>query len=434
MKNIGRLLVLALVSLSPAIAGASDVRIGGTSLFRFEQSAFPGFAKETVIPATQFLGVDLDKIGDSNLSLHLYGWERLDLSGRSTDEKDNDGDFTYGYLSYRFSKANGEIKAGRFFINEGVAAEQIDGLKVRTDLNHGFTLSMFGGAPVKLDRDKKSKGDWIAGGRGSYRLDGVFELGVSGLHEGNVTLDPAGGPKSDRQLLGGDIWLSPHRTVELNGHTFYNAVTHGIAEHSYYLSIKPHKTLSFSGMYNEERFRNYFTYTNFRSLFNPDNGGELRAYGGGIAWTVVPSLEISADYRRYNRFSNVVTDSNGNSNRYGGEVRLTLLDNKVRSGLSYHRSDSASSFNSYHEGRGYLLYAGSRFSASVDGIVQLYENRIFNKKRSYEVIGSAGVRLLSDLVLSGDVSYGQNPQVDEELRGVVRLTFNYESAQDGAKK
>lgn len=430
MKNALCCLTLVIASLIPSLACAADPGVGGTTLFRFEQRSFPGFDKQTVVPATQFLGADLG----GNLSFHLYGWGRVDLADRSTSGGDTAGDLTYGYLSYRFPTANGAIKAGRFFINEGVAAEQIDGISARADLQRGFTLSLFGGAPVQLDRDSKGKGEYIAGGRGSYRLAGILELGVSGLHEGRVTLDAASGTKDDRQLVGGDIWFSPHRVIELNGRSSYNVATEGIAEHSYHLVFRPHKAFSLSGLYNEQNFKDYFTYSNLRSLFNPDNDGELKSYGGAVTWLVAAPLELTADYRRYNRSSSESTDNNGNSNRYGGEVRLTLLDRKVRSGLSYHRSDGASSFNSYHEVRGYGLYDSTRYIASIDAIAQFYKNSIFNEKEAFEVIASTGYRFLPELALSGDLSYSQNPRLTDELRGVLRLTFNYTAAGKGAKK
>jgi len=61
MKNMVHYLTLALVALFPSIACAADLGVSSTTLFRFEQRAFPGFAKQTVVPATQFLGADLDK-------------------------------------------------------------------------------------------------------------------------------------------------------------------------------------------------------------------------------------------------------------------------------------------------------------------------------------------------------------------------------------
>jgi len=434
MKKIGHFLSLALVSLLPSLACAADLGFSSTTLFRFEQRVFPGFTKETAVPATQFLRADLDKIGDGNLSLHLYGWERVDLADRSTNEGPNDGDLAYGYLNYRFPTANAEIKAGRFIVREGVATEQIDGVSARADLRKGFTLALFGGAPVKLDRDTKSKGDYIAGGRGSYRLKGKLELGLSGLYEGGVTLNTADNTKDTRQLVGGDIWLSPHRFIELNGHTFYNASTDGLAENSYLLALKPSRIFSVSAIYNEQRFKNYFTYSNVHSLFNPDNGGEVKSYGGGLSWTIAAPLEVTSDYRHFNRTSLVSTDNNGNSDRYGVDARLTLLDKKLRSGLAYHRSDGANSFNSYNEVRGYSLYDSGRYVTSIDAIAQLYKNSIYNRKEAFELIASGGYRIVQDLFLSGEIGYSRNPQFSDDIRGVLKLTYNYAYTSKGAKK
>lgn len=434
MKNLGHFLSLALVSLLPSLACAADLELSSTTLFRFEQRAYPGFASQTAAPATQFLRVDLDKIGSDNLSLHLYGWERVDLADRSTSGGTSDGDLAYGYLNYRFPTANAEIKAGRFIVREGIAVEDIDGVSARADLRHGFTLSLFGGAPVKLDRDTKSKGDYIAGGRGSYRLKGKLELGVSGLHEGGVTLNTGDSATYDRQLVGGDIWLSPHRFIELNGHTFYNASTEGISEHSYLLAFKPSRAFSVSAIYNEQRFVNYFVFSNIRSLFNPDNGGEVKSYGGAIGWTIAAPVEMTADYRHFNRTSQVSTDNNGNSDRYGVDARLTLLDKKLRSGLAYHRSDGATGFNSYNEVRGYCLYDTGRIVTSIDAIAQFYKNSIFNRNEAFELIASGGYRIVQDLLLSGEIGYSRNPQFSDDIRGVLKLTYNHAYTSKGAKK
>jgi hypothetical protein len=115
---------------------------------------------------------------------------------------------------------------------------------------------------------------------------------------------------------------------------------------------------------------------------------------------------------------------------------LTLLDKRLRSGLAYHRSDGASGFNGYDEVRGYCLYEISRYVGSIDAIGQFYRHSIYNRGNAFEVIASAGYHILPELALSGDISYGQNPQFDDDLRGLLRLTytFNSKTADKGAKK
>ena len=141
-------------------------------------------------------------------------------------------------------------------------------------------------------------------------------------------------------------------------------------------------------------------------------------------------MEVSADYKRYN----YRREGHGNANRYGGEVRLVLSDNKVRTGLSYHRSDNqATGVNSYHEVRGYGLYNAGRYFASADFITHIYDDTIYSKDSAYEVTASAGYRLMPNLALSGDLSYGENPRLTSEVRGVVKLTYNFISESKGAK-
>jgi hypothetical protein len=430
-----------LVLLLPHVCHAVDLGVNGTTIVRFEQQSVPGFSKTSIVPATQFLGIDAEKLGGENLSFHFYGWGRTDLDQRSTNEKSPDGDLSYGYLQYRFPLADGAIRAGRFFLYEGVAAEQIDGVYARADLAKGFTLSAYGGVPVILDRDQKSKGDYIAGGRMSYRVAGILEVGVSGLQEGGVLLDKFTGATSDRQLVGGDIWLSPHRMIELSGRSTYNAAFGGIAEHSYLLTFRPAAPLTLSGEYNENHLKYYYTFTNtLSSVFNPvtgrtnsslfdfTSGDVFKSYGAMATYVIAKPLEISADYRHYKR------DSIGNSDRFGGELRLTLLDNRFRAGASYHRLDAASGVNSFHEMRGYVLMDWSKVVASVDAIDHIYDDSIYGRKSAYEVQGSLGFRITANVALSGDVSYGQNPQNTEEVKGLVRLTFNYNTASKGAGK
>ncbi|HEY6839332.1 MAG TPA: hypothetical protein VI389_11355 [Geobacteraceae bacterium] len=427
MKRLTARLALVLL-IFPATASAVEVGTYGTTIVRFEERSAPGFAKERLVPATQFLGIDTYRLGDDNLSLHLYGWGRVDLADRSTAEKDTDADLSYGYLDYRFPKANGAIRAGRFFLYEGVAAEQLDGVNARADLAKGFTASVFGGAPVKLDRDGRSKGDYIVGGRMSYRLAGILEIGASGLHEGRVLLDPVSGVTDDRQLVGGDVWLSPHRAIEVRGRTVYSASTQAIAEHSYLLTVKPVPAFSVTGEYNENRLKDYFAFTNLRSLFNPDAGDTVWYYGASATYAVAKAAEVMADYRHYRR------DTLGGSDRFGGELRLTFLDNKVRGGASYHRLEGASGINSFHELRGYVLYDDKKYAASIDAIEHLYKDNIYGRKSAYEIAGSIGYHVMTNLALSGDLSYGQNPQQNDELKGLVRLTFNYSTASKGAGK
>ncbi len=110
--------------------------------------------------------------------------------------------------------------------------------------------------------------------------------------------------------------------------------------------------------YSDQNPKDYFSSTNLPSLFNPTESERFRKYGGRV--TVIPTktIELSADYHRYNR------KTTGNSNRYGVDLRGSFDGNKVRTGLSYHRVDGVPAApvagvtpaSDYHEVRGYAMY------------------------------------------------------------------------------
>lgn len=446
-KNVCRLLSAMLLLAAPA-AALADTSVTSTTMFRFFQDDRPGFAKKTLAPATQFLGIDADKLGDGNLSLHLYGWGRLDLADKSFNNDQADGSLTYGYLKYRFKPANAQVRAGRFFVNEGIVNEQVDGLSARTDLPLGFGISAFGGATVHtahfVGENTDGKGDAIYGGRINYRYGGMLELGLSGVYETkapNLT-NPAniallnGAKLGDHRLIGGDIWLSPIRMVEIMGHTSYNTETEGVAEHTYLLNVKPLKDLVLTGEFNEHRERNFF-YSSiiFASMLNNLNE-KSRSTGASASYGVFKGVELAADYKHYTR-------DIGNADRMGGDLRFTLLNNTVRSGLGYHYLRAGSGFAvipsstasaSFQELRGYAMHDTKGYFASVDAIGYFFKQRINNVRSAWEVSTSLGYHLTPALALSGDISYGKNPQFNDDLKGLLRLTYNMNYTGKGDAK
>jgi len=449
-----RLIPACFILALPGAALSAEVSVDATSIVRFEQRADQGVSKKDIVPATQFLGLDVNKLGDGNLSLHLYGWGRYDLADKSYNNDQAAGQLTYGYLQYRFKEANANIRAGRFFVHEGIVNEQIDGISLRTDLPLGFGFSGFAGANVHTHdlyrENTDGKGDGNFGGRLSYRYKGVLELGVSGQYETdapslNSMLDDGVTRRysnGDHRMVGGDVWFSPHKSVEITGHTSYNTVTKGVAEHSYLMNIKPLKHLVLTGEYNDHRERNYmYTWVSFNKtldLNNPNN--RSHSVGGSAFYEFSKAVGVTADYKHY-------TQETGNADRYGGEVKLSFLDNSVRSGLGYHYlragrqfaiSGTGNASASYHELRAYAMHDTKTYFAAVDVIDYIFKDKVYGVKDAWEAMASLGYHLTPKLAVSGDFSYGKNPQFDEEVKGLVRLTYNgnfnvFENSKGGMK-
>lgn len=436
-KNIFRLLALSFVLCFPSIIPAAEISVNSDTIFRIEQRDFTGSDKQNISPATQFIGFDASKLVDGNFSLHFYGWGRADLGDKSYSSEKTDSGFTYGYLRYRFNAANADIRAGRFFIREGVVNEQTDGINVRTDLPFGFGISAFGGATVRnnnLSRESSDgKGDYLFGGRFNYRYKGVLDLGISGIYEGDapVLLYHANG---SHRLVGGDVWLNPLTWLEIIGHSSYNTETSAFAEHSYLLNLRPVQRLTLSGEYNERQDQSYlYSWAMFSGAnINPDY--RSKKAGTTISYTIAKGVDISADYKHYNRES-------GSANRYGGDLKLMFLNNSLRTGVGYHNLTAGESFAisnnpsaSYQEFRVYALHDTKSYFTAVNLLGYFFKDKIYKESSALEGTFSLGYHITPSLAISGDISQGKNPDFLNETKGVIRLSYNPFFSAKGDKK
>ncbi|MCM0082550.1 hypothetical protein L4X63_13200 [Geomonas sp. Red32] len=446
-KRFCRLLPALLLAALPA-AALADGSVDSTTILRIEEDNHAGFQSKTLAPLTEFLGLDADQLGDGRLSVHLYGWGRVSLADRYDPVDGGDssvgGALNYGFLQYRFDHANARARAGRFFISEGIVNEQVDGGSFKTDLPYGFGVSAFGGATVHtvkiLGADTDGKGDAIAGGRVNYRKGGLLELGFSGVYETDAPTVSSNnflpGTFGSHRLIGGDIWLRPFQMVQVSGHTSYNTETKGIAEHSYLVQAFPVSKLTLAASYDEQRDRSFF----YSSLLFADMLRNLnqnsKAIGGMATYSLTDNVDVTADYKNYKR-------DVGRAERFGGEVRGNFLKNTLRTGVDYHYLRASENFavvpvdgasGSYHAARGYVMHDTKGYFASLDLIGYFFKTRIENRNNAWETVAGLGYHLTPDLSLSGDLSYGQNPQYNDELKGLVRLTYNVKFADKGDKK
>ena len=332
-----------------------------------------------------------------------------------------------GYLQYRFNQANANIRAGRIFIHEGIANEHIDGVSARTDLPMGFGLSAFGGATVHTahisGESSDGKGDGLFGGRASYRYKGLIEVGLSGVYESTaptLVTRTAG----NYRRVGADLWVTPIKTIDIIGHSSYNPETEHFAEHSYLLSVKPIKNLVLTGEFNQQREQSYlYAWTMFSAaVLNPND--KSSSVGLKASYEINKNLEIAGDYKHYTR-------EFGSADRFGGDARVKYRENTIRGGIGYHYLDAGQGFAigstpsaSYHELRCYAMHDTKGYFAAVDVLGDFFKDKIYNENMAWEAMTSLGYHITPALALSGDVSYGRNPQFTEEVKTLLRLTYN----------
>jgi len=432
-----RVIPLCAAAALPSLVSAADISIDSTTMVRFKQVEISSSEEQDLQPATQFLGLDATKLADGNLSLHIHGWGRVDLADTSYGDNKSAGDLSYGYLRYRFDKAGADVRAGRFFFREGIVNEQVDGISARTNLPFGFAISAFGGATVHTQdlhgENSDGKGDSLAGGRLNYRYSGLLDIGVSGVYEEEGPTLSSHVNGSNRKV-GGDIWFSPHKTVELVGHTTYNTETSDVAEHRYLLNLRPATDLMISGEFSDQRDQSrLYTWALFSTpLINPND--KSRITGVTVSYGAAKPATLSLHYKHYDR-------EIGNADRYGGDLKLSFLENTFRSGLGYYYLDADEQFAitgtpsaSYHNIRAYAMHDTKSYFAALDVNSQIFDEKINDEQAAYEASLSLGYHITPMLAISGDISYGKNPDYQDETKGLVRLTYNSTLETTGGKK
>jgi len=326
---------------------------------------------------------------------------------------------------------------GRFFVHEGIANEQVDGIGARTDLPMGFGLSAFGGATVHSanlqDEKNDGKGDFLYGGRANYRYKGLLEVGLSGVSESaapTLVSHPAG----EYRRVGADIWIAPVKNIDIIGHSSYDPETKKFAEHSYLLNYKPIQKLVLAAEYNLYNERSFlFPRTTFSSTaLNPND--QSSSIGLSTSYEISNNLELAADYKRYTR-------EFGSADRFGGDARVKYKDNSIRGGIGYHYLNAGEGFAitpytsaSYHELRCYAMRDSKSYFGAIDLLGNFFKEKIYGESSAWEAITSVGYHFTPALALSGDLSYGRNPQFTEEAKALLRLTYNMTYTGIGGKK
>jgi hypothetical protein len=454
---------VVLAALAACIAQAQDVSLYSTTMAQMWKQDTPGFDKNTYAPATEFLGIDVSKVGTDALSLHIFGWGQADLADQSNPGGKTSGYLSSAYAQYRFPTANAEIKAGRFAINQGVGIEQVDGVSAKADLVGGFQVSAFGGRPVLYrtvdavsQKDYEFQRDVLAGARISWRMPKFGELGVDYLQDGTTAAKDLPIPSQvdySRRQVGIDLKIAPVAAIDLTGRTVLDVAKHPdvlpghptpskTAENDFNLTVKPMEQLSFTAAYVERNFFAFFAGTNLPSLFRQDERDQFKATSGSVIWGSAASLQVVADYKHTDRLSY------GATNRFGADVRWAMEGSKLRTGFGIHKvsaddviqvSSLVPTYSlSYSEYRAWVMYDKGLLSASLDGILQSFNDKnnpnLNGKSTMYEVVGSLGYQVTPNLRVSGDLSLGANPLATKEVMGLLRAEYRFGTTSKGGSK
>jgi len=425
-KNVGasRNIYLTLIStlfLLPQLdtpAFASDYSLSGESrtIVRMRTTT----DDKDLYPLYEYLNMSLSKkLEDgASLSMHLGAWGRVDLADKTTSEY-TDSDLQYGFLSYRGAKNNSVINLGRQFVIEGVAAEKVDGLYVRNDFNGGITAAAFVGAPVASETDS-GVANLVYGARISHSNPKYYTIGLSFLKN-----EKDNGAQY-REEEGIDLWFHPIRQFDLVGRSSYNSITNDWMEHTYTMTITPADPVRITAGVSAINYRDYMHTITTNALrptnFTVNPNTSLITSNVGISCRVLKNLTIAADYKNYDY------DTENTSDYYGGKVDFSLQDGFI-AGAAFHHMVGDTDRLRYYETRLYALKKMKQLEMSADLTNVRYEERINGVRNSLSITGSVGYAIKENLKLVGDLEYSENPEFNNELRGLVKLTYAFDNKQ-----
>lgn len=366
-----------------------------------------------------------DRADGTGVSFLLGAWGRIDLADRSS-ERYSDGDLQYAYLTYRGGRNNLVVNFGRQFVSEGVASERLDGLYLRSDFLAGVGAAAYAGKPV-ISQTTYKGADTVYGGRVTHSMPAWYTAGASVLKS-----DGENG-SAYREEYGVDLWLHPHKMVDVTGRSSYNALTGGWMEHAYTISASPLDNLRASIDISNINYRDYFHNVTTSALSYTsrmiDPNEQLTAVGITLGYTPVKNLTVTGEYKNYGY------EVAGSADYYGARATY-LFPDALSTGCAVHRMEGSTGRLRYAD---YRLFASKKFGhadLAADLMMIRFDRAINGLQNSYTLTGSAGYEVSHSVKIGADLEFSKNPDFDGEVRGMVKLTYLFDTnrAEGGGKR
>lgn len=397
-----------------SLLAAETLTIRSESIVRFMERDTIAETDALVVPAYEYLQIDIGESGESAMTFHANGWGRADLTDNDFFSDQTAGELLYGYLEYRPTDKNLIARLGRQAVFAGVANESIDGIYLDAALASSMNFSIYAGQPVALDSTNGRDGDTIYGGRLSMRKSHL-DLGLSYKLIENDSNDA-------EEMAGVDYGIKLSNLF-IGGLSSYNLITEDFAEHSFDAVITA-EVNRFRAFYQLFTFEDYFgTGANNANPFRilALTSEELSSYGIEITRGNSESFEVGVKFTRNDydleeasHYAALLANKSDGSTSYGGEFGISEGENG--------RNDMmiARGFITTQIGKSKILD-----QLSLDLLYATYDQSIFGEDTSI-FASITGSRSLSEkLILKLSADYESNPYYDSDIRGLASLVYNY---------
>ncbi len=397
-----------------------QVEISSETIFRAFERDTDKQADAAVVPAYQYLRIDLGALDDGGLSLHMYGWGRYDINDSDYYEDNPDGELLYGYLEYNRPDYGFNFTVGRQHVMAGIINNSIDGLGVKSALTPYFKVALYGGSPVGLSSEQGRSGDSIWGGRVAGHKAADYEIGFSYKKKKSDGDD-------DEEMAGVDLFAVLPFNINFFGFSSYNLDTQGWSEHSYDIRFDI-LGFNFRPFYQRFRYEDFFnTKDNSANPFRflADSGEILSSLGTDVIWQWFDRLDLGAKLNLYDydRRDDQALYFEGNA-----DLNLNGLS---RIGGQVGRMNGDTNATRYLLTRAFFYWNRPTFLSGLgfitgDAMYVHYDEEIYSQDYSLWLSLGGGMRFFDEAMevkLSGD--WSDDPFFDSDIRGLLKIQYTY---------
>jgi len=421
VKEIAVLTVLTLLGVAIA-AGAPPAAATGISLeSRTYVPARGTDGEDTHVLLYEYLSFNAEDLMLPGLYLRAAGWGRTDLADETFGRTSN-GELQYAFLGWRAPQLNAEARVGRLSLTAGVARHEVfDGLLLGSDLPAGFDVTLYGGIPIEVGEESRSK-DTLYGGRVSQGRDGLYRLGASYLKEQN-------GGDDVREEAGSDLFLAPLPLVEVTGTSLYNVADKKWARHDYRLVLGPFaKRVRLTATWASTDYTAYFKEPMNTALL-PIEDAKHDRFGGEVEIVLGLGFTLAGEYAGFR----APAEGGSDGSRYG--ARLDWAGSGATAGAGYRQVHGEAVEDRYQEISAHATTAFGPVHLSVGAEYVEYAFKINGETNA--TTGKLGLSYAASksLELSASAEYGQTPEYDREIKGLLAVLWRYDvSIKKGGTK
>jgi hypothetical protein len=373
-----------------------------------------------VVPAYEYLRLDLGTLDQAGLSLHMYGWGRYDFNDSGSYDDNPDGELIYGYLEYNRPDYSLNFKVGRQHLMTGIINNSIDGIGIQSALTPYFKFSVFGGSPVGLSSESDRSADSIYGGRVAGHRGADYEIGFSYKKKNSAG-------ETDEELAGFDLFAALPLNINFFGSSSYNLDTRGWGQHLYEVRFDI-ADFGFRPFYQRYRYEDFFnTKDNSANPFRflADTGEILSVLGSDVVWRRFSQVDLGAkfNYYDYDLRDDAAFYVEANANWY--------LNGLTQIGGQLGRMNGDTNETRYMLTRAFFYWNMpanlSRLGfITGDAMYVYYDKNRYGHESSLWLSLGGGLRFFDDAMqikLSGD--WSNDPYFQSDLRGQLKIEYDY---------